>query len=157
MSPTADAIVLAVLIAATSVWAGGYVAIMVVARVAVRVLDPSTRVDFFRALGRSYFWVGTPALVVALVTAGVLARDATGDGTFTAAVAVSIVLVLCFAVAVGQARKMTRLRQALARAPKDPALRTQVERGARAAGVLRGALGLLTLALVVLGSFLAMG
>jgi len=75
MSETVEAIVLAVFILATSVWVGGYVAIVVVARTATATLEPGARVTFFRSLGRSYLRVGLPALIVALVTGGVLARD----------------------------------------------------------------------------------
>lgn len=155
MSRTAEAIVIAVLVIATSIWVGGYVAIMVVARVAGRVLDQPTRVAFFRELGRSYFWVGTPALVVALATGGVLARNTTGEGLLSTMIVVGIVLVGCFAVAVVQARRMTRLRQALAATPTEQGLRRRIDRGARAAGALRGVLGLLSIALIVLGAFLA--
>ena len=157
MSHTAEAIVLAVLVVATSIWVGGYIAIMVVARVAVRLLDQPVRVAFFRALGRKYFLVGTPSLVVALIAGGVLARDATSGGLYGAIVVISVVLLLCLAVAVRQARRMTRLRLALTATPADERLRLRISSAARTAGLLRGVLGLLSIALVVLGSFLAVG
>jgi hypothetical protein len=50
---------------------------------------------------------------------------------------------------------MTRLRRAALAAPPDHRLAEQVERGARAAVVLRAAIGLLTLALIALGALLA--
>jgi len=155
MPDVVEAIALAVLILATSVWVGGYVAIIVVARSATRVLDAPTRVEFFRSLGRMYFWVGAPALIIALVAGGVLARDLTEDGLFAAIVVIALVLLACFAVAVLQARRMTRLRRSLMTASTDANLSSRVARGARAAGVLRGVLGLLSLALVILGAFLA--
>lgn len=157
MSHPVEAIVLAVFAAAASIWVGGYVAIMVVARSASQVLDSATRVAFFRSLGRLYFWVGAPALVVAVATGGVLARDLTDEGLFWVIVVIVAVLLASFAVAVIQARRMTRLRRSLVSAPDDESLRARVSRGARAAGILRAVLGLLSLAVVILGAFLAAG
>ncbi|MGI8459713.1 MAG: hypothetical protein ACR2LI_16580 [Propionibacteriaceae bacterium] len=155
MSDTTKAVVLAVFVLATSVWVGGYVAIVVVARTATATLDQGARVAFFRSLGRSYLRVGMSALIVALVTGGVLARDLGWDGLLIATVVVAAVLLVSLAVAVVQARRMTRLRRRLLASPDDTRLSEQVRRGARAAGGLRGLLGLLSVALVVLGAFLA--
>lgn len=155
MSTTTEALLLAVLVLATSIWIGGYVAIVVVARTATATLEDGARVAFFRSLGRSYFWVGFPTLVVALATGAVLARDVERGGLYVAAVVVTVVLLLAFAVAVAQARRMTRLRCRLLDSPDDGPLREQVRRGAAGAGALRAALGVLSVALVVLGAFLA--
>jgi hypothetical protein len=155
--PATQALLLAVFVVATSIWLGGYVAILVVSRVAMGLLDQPTRVEFFRVLGRKYYRVGTPALVVALVAGAVLARNSTGSRLYEASVLVSMVLVVAFAVAVHQARRMTRLRRDLVSMPADTLLTARIGREARAAWVLRAALGLLSVALVVLGSFLAAG
>lgn len=155
MPDTAEALVLTVFILATSIWIGGYVAIAVVARTAVATLDPGGRVAFFRALGRSYLWVGLPALVVALATGGLLARNLAWDTVLVAMVEVAAVLLVSFAVAVVQARRMTVLRRRLIGSPGDEHLSELVRRGARAAGSLRAVLGLLSVVLVVLGAFLA--
>jgi uncharacterized membrane protein len=155
MSDGLEAAVLSVLLLATSIWVGGYIAIFVVARTATATLTPESRVTFFRTLGRAYFWVGTPALVVALVTGALLARDVAHDGLFTATVVVAVLLVVSFAVAVVLARRMTRLRRQLLDARDDTRLAARVRRGATAAGTLRGVIGLLSIALVVLGAALA--
>jgi len=156
MSDTAQALLTTALVLSTSVWVGGYVAIAVVARTATATLDTDTRVTFFRSLGRSYFWVGTPALVIALACAAVLIGDDGADrGLIVAAVALAVILVVAFAVAVDQARRMTRLRRRLLTSPDEPGLPDRVRRGARAAGLLRAALGVLSIALVVLGSVIA--
>lgn len=155
MSETAEALVLAVFVLTTSIWVGGYVAIVVVARTAAATLDPGARVAFFRSLGRSFLLVGLPALLVALVAGGVLARDLDWDGLLVTTAATAVVLLFSFAFAVAQARRMTRLRRRQLESPDDPRLREQVDRGARAAGGLRAMLGLLSVALVVLGAFLA--
>lgn len=155
MSGTVEAIVLAVFIVATSVWVGGYVAIVVVARTAGATLEAGARVAFFRSLGRSYLWVGLPALIVALVTGGVLARHQDWGGLLVVTAAVAALLLVGLAVAVAQAKRMTRLRRRLLESPDSAILSEQVRRGARAAGSLRAVLGLFSLALVVLGAFLA--
>lgn len=154
MAETTEAILRAVFILATSIWIGGYVAIAVVARTATTTLEPGDRVAFFRSLGRAYLWVGFPALVVALASGALLARNREWDALLLATVVVAAVLLASFAVAVVQARRMTVLRRGLLSSPDDQRLCEQVRRGARAAASLRGVLGLLSVALVVLGAFL---
>jgi hypothetical protein len=90
-----------------------------------------------------------------LVAGGVLVRDREWDALLVTTVVVAVVLLASLAVAVVQARRMTRLRSDLVGSPDDRQLSQTVRRGARAAGGLRAALGLLSLALVVLGAFLA--
>lgn len=155
MSDTGEAIVLAVLLLSTSIWVGGYVAIAVVARAATATLGPSDRVAFFRHLGRTYIWVGLPALVVALICGAVLVRGQDRGALLVTTAAAAVVLLVSLGVAVAQARRMTVLRRAQLGSPDDDRLSEQVRRGARAAGLLRGVLGLLSIALVVLGAFLA--
>jgi hypothetical protein len=152
---TARAVVLAVLLLSTSVWLGGYVAIAVVARVATATLEPAGRVAFFRALGRRYLWVGGGALVVAIGTGAALLDYDSGGALLIATIVLTAVLVGTLAVAVGQARRQTRLRRAALAAPRDEALAARVHATAVRAGLLRALLGAITVALVVLGSFLA--
>lgn len=157
MGTAGQAILLAVFFLAASIWVGGYVAIAVAARAATATLEPAGRVAFFRALGHAYLWVGGIALAVALISGGFLLRDHPRDALLIATVLVAAALVVLLIVAVGQARRMTRLRRrALStEGAADRDLAAAIARGGRAAGVLRGVLGLLTLALVVLGAFLA--
>lgn len=155
MSETAGAIVLAALVLSTSIWVGGYVAIAVVARTATVTLHPTDRIAFFRQLGRTYLWIGLPALAVALLTGAVLVHGREWDALLVSTTVIAVVLVASLAVAVAQARRMTVLRRALLDSPQDGQLTELVRRGGRAAGALRGLLGLLSIALVVLGAFLA--
>ena len=154
MSDTAQAILAGIFMLASCIWVGGYVAIAVVARTAVKTLDASNRVAFFRSLGRSYLLVGTPALVVALGTGAGLLTDHAWTGTVTAAVAVAAALVASLAVGVAQARRMTRLRAAALAEPQHAALQQRVASGARGAAILRAAIGLLSFALIALGALL---
>jgi uncharacterized membrane protein len=155
MSDPTRAILLGVFTLAACIWVGGYVAIAVVARVARRALAPDQRVALFRDLGRSYGIVGSVALVVALGTGAALLSARAWDATLTAATVLAVILVLALAAGVVQARRMTRLRQAALAAPGDLRLARRVRRGARSAMVLRAALGLLSVALIALGSLLA--
>lgn len=139
---------------ASSVWLGGYVALAVVARASTTSLAPTARVAFFRALGRAYLPVGGTALVVGILSGAVLLRDRPVDGLMIATAITAGLLVALLALGVVQARRMTRLRQRVTTAPSDGELVTQVVRGGSAATALRGLLGVLSLALVVLGSLL---
>lgn len=150
MSPT-DAVLTVILLLATAVWLGGFVAIAIVARVAARTLDPAARVDFFRALGRTYAVVGPAALVIAYAAGGVLLRGHPWDGVLVTTVAVAAALAAILAAGMVQARRMTRLRRRALDPGADPALDARVRRAAVRAGALRAAIGALTLALLVLG------
>ncbi len=154
---TGQALLVAVLVLATSAWVGGYVAVVVVARTAAATLEPAVRVRFFRSLGRRYLWVAGPALLVALVTGAVLLRDHDWNGLLTATTVAAFALLALLAVAVGQARRMTKLRRRSVADPANTRLTQQVATAARGAAALRALLGLLTLALVFLGAFLVTG
>ncbi|HET6571502.1 MAG TPA: hypothetical protein VFG58_08450 [Solirubrobacterales bacterium] len=139
---------------AASIWVGGLVAIFIVARAASSTLQPAQRVEFFRALGRSYGIVGTLALLVALATGAILLDGHPWDGLMVAAAVVAGALLLATAAGMAQARGMTRLRRrAVAQVGGEP-LDPLVRRGAIVAAVLRACIGVLTLALVVLGAAL---
>ena len=155
MSDTTQAVLLGVLTLATSVWVGGNVTLAVVARVAKRTLEPANRVTFFRALGRSYLVVGAPALLVAIGAGAGLVTDRSWDGELAASVALAAALLVSLGVGVAQARRMTRLRAAALADPSDVRLTRRVQHGARAATALRAVIGLLSLALIALGSLLA--
>ena len=155
MANLGHGLLVTVLVLSTSVWMGGYVAIGVVARSTTATLAPAQRVAFFRALGRAYLWVGTPALVIALVSGALLARDHAWDAALITSVIVAALLVILLAVAVRQARRMTRLRHDALEAGEDPATLRAIRNGRRSAAGLRAVLGVLSLILVVLGCFMA--
>ena len=155
MNDTARAVLLGVFTLTSCVWVGGYVAIGVVARVATRTLEPRQKIAFFRGLGRSYLPIGAPALAIALGTGAALASTHAWDGVLVAAVVAAAALVVALAVGVAQARRMTRLRTAALASPHTHVLAHDVQRGARAATALRTVIGLLSLALIALGSLLA--
>lgn len=135
-----------------SVWVGGFVAIVVVNRVAGRQLDPPDRVSFFRDLGRSYGAVSSVALALALISGGILLSGREWDGLALAAVILAAAVVVATAVGVAQARRMTRLRQAVIDAPDDDALATRVQRDSRQAVVLRTLIGVLSMALLAVAA-----
>lgn len=154
MTAAASAPLIAVHALAASIWVGGLVAIFIVARAASRTLQPAQRVEFFRALGRSYGIIGTLALLVWLVTGAILLDDHPWDGLMVAAAVAAGALLVATVAGMSQARAMTRLRRrAVAQVGGEP-LDAQVRKGAIVAAILRGCIGVLTLALVVLGAAL---
>ena len=109
--------------------------------------------ELFRSLGRSYGIVGTLALLIALATGAILLDDHPWDGLMVAAAAAGALLVAT-AAGMAQARAMTRLRlRAVAQVGGEP-LDPRVRKGAIVAAILRACIGVLTLALVVLGAAL---
>jgi len=150
-----DAVLALVALLGGSVWVGGFVAIVVVTRIARSTLGPGEQVAFFQALGRGWGLVSAPALALALAGGGALmARDGWGAGAGAAAL-VAAALLVCTAAGVLQARGMTRLRRRALHEDDDGALGDAVRRGAARARVLRGLIGALSLALVALASALA--
>jgi len=150
----ASAPLIAIHALAASIWVGGLVAIFIVTRAASSTLQPAQRVEFFRALGRSYGIVGTLALLVALATGAILLDDRPWDGLMVAAAIVAGALLIATAAGMAQARAMTRLRRrAVAQVDGEP-LDPRVRKGAIVATILRACIGALTLALVVLGAAL---
>lgn len=148
------AVTIAVFVLASSIWIGGYVTIAVVARSATASLPPAARVTFFRTLGRTYLKIGLSALLVALAAGAILASEHKGDALLNATIVAVVLLLFLLAIAVAQARRMSQLRSNVLDEAEDT-LVSQVRRGARTAAVLRAALGVLTLIILVLGSFLA--
>lgn len=155
MSNVGHGLLVAILVLSTSVWIGGYVAIGVVARTAAMTLEPAARVAFFRTLGRSFLRVGTPALVVALVSGAVLAGHHPWNAALLISAIIAVLLLALLGVAVRQARQMTRLRHAALQSGADLATVPAIQRGRRTADILRAALGVLSAILVVFGCFMA--
>lgn len=156
MIPVASTSPLLVFVAllATSIWVGGFVAIVVVARVARDQLDQRTRVSFFRALGRAYGVVGCAALAVALASGVALLSSREWDAAALVAVLVAAALVAATAAGIVQARGMTRLRRDAAESG-DPEVEARVRRGAARAAALRATIGVLSIALLALAAALA--
>lgn len=146
--PLASPVLNFLALAAMSVWVGGFVAIVVVTRVARGQLDRPEQVDFFRSLGRSYGVVGGSALAVGLICGGLLLSWREWDAGSLLAVLLAATLVGATAAGVLQARGMTRLRHAAVHHPGDSELAARVAGGARRALVLRGTIGAATLALL---------
>jgi uncharacterized membrane protein len=144
-----------VVLLAASIWIGGFVTLVVVARIARRHLEPADRVEFFRALGRSWGVVSGGALLVVLAGGVVLLNDHGWDGTAVAAMVLAGCVVLATAAGVVQARGITRLRRRAVGDPGDQTMRHRVRRGARRAAVLRAAIGVLSLATLYLAAVIA--
>ncbi|MFP5346277.1 MAG: hypothetical protein ACLGIA_04535 [Actinomycetes bacterium] len=150
-----QAALVTILVLTASVWVGGLVTLLVVARVATATLDPPQRVDFFRLLGRAYGPVASACLLVAFATGDLLLAGRPWGGLLTVTVVLGVALVLATAFGVAQARRMTWRRAAALAQRDDEAGVEDVRRGARRADVLRSVIALLTLALVVCAALLA--
>ena len=135
-------------LASGGIWFGGFVAIAVVTTVARGQLEPSDQVSFFRTLGRSYGVIGGVALVVALLSGGILLAGRPWDGMALAAVLVAAALIGATAAGVVQARGMTRLRERAVSGARDAELDARVRRGAIRAAALRATIGALSIALL---------
>jgi len=149
------ALLIALELLGASVWIGGLVAIAVVARIVRAQLPAPARVEFFRALGRRYLLVGGAALALALACGGALLASGAWTATKSAVVALAGALVFVTALAVLQARALTRARRRLlATAPGvDP--EAAFRREARLAAVLRLLLAALSAGLLALAAVLA--
>jgi hypothetical protein len=112
-------------------------------------------VAFFRGLGRCSGVVGTAALALAYGTGAALVRDHPWDATKVAVAAIAATMAAVLAIGMMQARRMTLLRRQALGCADDTTLAARVRRGALRAGVLRGLIGVLSLALLVLGVSLA--
>lgn len=139
------------LIFSGSVWLGGMITVIVLTRVANRVLARAERIEFFRVFGRMYGAVTTVALAVAYGTGAALLWGRPWGGVLIATVVVAAAVVLATAVGVVQARRISRLRAAAVARPDDEQLATGVRRAAVRAAALRGLIGVVSFALLGLG------
>jgi hypothetical protein len=136
-----------------SVWVGSLVCLAVVSIAAKQELDAASRVALFRRVGRLYAGIGMGALLATIAVGFALAWPPTEtDHEVMALFALAAVLVIATIAGMAQARHMTAQRLLLLARPEDHRVNARVRRGARTAGVLRGSLALITLAIVVLGA-----
>jgi uncharacterized membrane protein len=144
----------AVELIAASIWVGGMVCIAVVAKAARDVLDESSQVAFFRAVGRRYGIMGTASLLVAIGTGLALSwPPSSWSRTIDAALVLAGVLVVSTVAGMTQARAMTALRRKVITNPGDSATVCALRRGRLLANGIRGLMALLTLAVVLLAAF----
>lgn len=143
-------VVLGVLLVSSAVWLGGWVALVVVSRSTSATLDRAARVAFFRHFGRRWGIVSTVALLLAYATGGMFLFATTWDSVSTWLVVLAVTLLVILGPGVLQARRMSRLRRAALAAPADEQLASRVRSSRRAAVALRGGIGLLSLAMLVL-------
>lgn len=140
-----DALLILLLLGAC-VWIGGYATLMVVSRVAAATLDPGARVEYFRVLGRRFGSFSTAGLALAYGCGLALAwPPSSWGGVRVATIVTAGVVTPVLAVAVRQARALTRRRRA-ALGRTDAGLAGHAAR----ANALRAVLGLLSIAALAL-------
>lgn len=141
---------LVLLVVGGSIWLGGYVTLIMVARTATATMAPADRIAFFRRFGRRFGTLSTTALLTALIAGGVLLGARSWDGLSWAMVGVSALLLIAVATGVAQARRMTRLRHAAIMTPGAPGGQRQIATGSKYAVWLRAALGAISFLLMIL-------
>ena len=152
---TARTVLIALEMVAGSVWVGSLVCLALASSVARRVLDGQSHVALFRSIGRVYGIVGTGALLLAIASGLALAgRPSRWSVAVTTSIVLSLLLAGLTGVAMRQARVMTIRRQRVLDDPSDEPAARLIRRGATTAGALRGAMGLLTFVILVLGAHL---
>ena len=137
-----------------SIWVGGMVCLAIVAKAARGVLDESSQVAFFRAVGRRYGMVGTASLLIAIAAGLALSwPPSSWSRTIDAAVVLAGVLVVATIAGMMQARAMTALRRKLIANAGDSSTAVALRRGRLLANGIRGLMALMTLAIVILAAF----
>ena len=137
-----------------SIWVGGMVCLAIVAKAARGVLDESSQVAFFRAVGRRYGMVGTASLLIAIAAGLALSWPVSSwSRTIDAAAVLVGVLVVATIAGMMQARAMTALRRKLIANPRDSSTAVALRRGRLLANGIRGLMALMTLAIVILAAF----
>lgn len=145
MPTPVTALLTGLLVLGASVWLGGFVLLILVSRASRQQLEDGARVALFRQVGREFLPVAATAMVVVLVTGGILLGSRPWDGLATTLVVLVVAVIVTTGAGVRQARAMTRLRRRALAA--DGALATDVATGARRATALRTLIGVLVLAL----------
>ncbi len=138
-----------------SIWVGSLVCLALVANASRDVLSAQARVAFFRRLGRIYGVVGTGCLLFSILAITAIfwpPSELSGAGFGTLALA--LLLVPLTLAAMLQARTMTVIRRREVEVPGDALTPHRLARGARLAGALRLSIGLVTLAILVIGAHL---
>lgn len=108
---------------------------------------------WFRGVGRSYQYVGTGSLLVAIGVGIVLAWPLSDvHGTLASEFILSGALVVVSLAGMAQAKRMTVRRRRALDHPDDPKAVASVRRGARLAGLLRGLIAGVTLVMVFVGA-----
>ncbi|HVX23415.1 MAG TPA: hypothetical protein VHB02_18885 [Acidimicrobiales bacterium] len=153
-----NAVLIGIELFATSVWIGSLICLAVVSSAARSSLDPAARVAFFRALGRRYGIVGNVALAAAIgVGLAMLWPPSAWGRLDDTVVALAGLVVVVTALGIRQARSMTRLRRRHLQDPGDDELAQRVRRGARTAVLLRGVIGVVSLATLSVAAVLLGG
>ena len=100
---------------AFAIWVGNLVALPITVRLLRPLADPKLQAAYFPKMGRAFGIVGTAALVVAILSGAILA-GAPGEwsGAVLGALVTGLVVLAITMVAMVQARRVGRLRRALA-------------------------------------------
>ncbi|HET8931144.1 MAG TPA: hypothetical protein VFN21_10845 [Acidimicrobiales bacterium] len=100
---------------AFAIWVGNLVALPITVRLLKPMADPKLQAAYFPKMGRMFGTVGTVALIVAILTGAVLAgRPGDWSGPALGAIITGLVVLGVTTIAMVQARRVGKLRRALA-------------------------------------------
>lgn len=151
--PAATTLLTVLELLAGCVWVGSIACLSLVNGAARRVLDPTSQIALFRAVGRHYAIVGTAALLLAIAAGLALAwPPPTWSNEIDAAISLAGVLLVITVVAMAQARSLGRIRRTLIGSHPDLETDRTLRRRASAAKALRALIAVVTLAVVILGA-----
>lgn len=149
-------VLVGLLILASGVWIGGFVSLIVFSASSKAALPRPERVALFRQVGHRYLRIAVAAAVLVVIPGVILLVARPFDGLTIAVLVLATAIVAVTWVGVRQARAMTRMRKAaLAHPEGDGAGAAAIERAAHRATLLRAGIGVLSLALFVVGIAMA--
>jgi uncharacterized membrane protein len=148
-------ILVGLLVLASSVWIGGFVALVIFSASSKKALGRPERIALFRQVGHRYLRVAAVAAVLVVVPGGVLLVARPFDGFTITVLVLALAIVAVTWIGVRQARAMGRMRKAALAHPDDDTQTAAIERAAARATLLRAGIGVLSLALFVVGIAMA--
>jgi uncharacterized membrane protein len=144
-------VLVGLLILASSVWIGGFVGLVIFSASSKKTLGRPERIALFRQVGHRYLRVAAVAFVLVLVPGAVLLVARPFDGFTIAVLVLAVAIVAVTWIGVRQARAMGRMRKAALGHPDDGAQAAAIDSAAARATLLRAGIGVLSLALFVVG------
>ncbi|GAB3032550.1 hypothetical protein GCM10027052_06840 [Parafrigoribacterium mesophilum] len=148
-------VLVGLLILASSLWIGGFVALIIFSASSKKSLDRPQRIALFRQVGPRYLRVAAVASVLVVIPGAVLLIARPFDGFTIAVLVLAVAIGVVTWIGVRQARAMGRMRKAALAHPDDGTQAAAIDRAATRATLLRAGIGVLSLALFVVGIAMA--
>ena len=148
-------VLVGLLILASGVWIGGFVALIVFSASSRKTLGRPERIALFRQVGHRYLRIAVAAAVLVVIPGAILLAVRPFDGFTITVLALVVAIVAVTWIGVRQARAIGRMRKAALTHPDDDTQAAAIDRAAARATLLRAGIGVLSLALFVVGIAMA--